>query len=105
MPKLEDLATRLLDEQRSELQRAVDLFEFQVAIFRDKQKSRTQARRFAAIKLMEHIGRENNVCVGDLRSALRLKGYEWLLEEALSNGWLSIRRLPSDKTFAKRLLQ
>jgi hypothetical protein len=103
MSELEELARQLLDEQRPELQRAVDLFEVQTAIFCDTGKVRRQARRFAAIKLMEHIERENKVTVGDLQSAFLLDGYKELFAEALSGGWLSLRRLPSDKTFASRL--
>jgi hypothetical protein len=103
MTKLEELTRQLLDERRPELQRAVDLFEVQTAIFCNKGKMRRWARRFAAIKLMERIERENNVTVGDLQSALLLDGYKELFAEALSGGWLSLRRLPSDKTFASRL--
>jgi hypothetical protein len=104
MPKLEELARQLLDKQRPELQRAVDLFEVQTAIFCNTGKLRRQARRFAAIKLMEQIERENNVTVGDLQSAFLLDGYKELFAEALSGGgWLSLRRLPSDRTFANRL--
>jgi hypothetical protein len=103
MMKLEELAKLLLNEQRPELQRAVDLFEVQTAIFCDNNKVRKQARRFAALKLMEHIERENDVIVGDLQAALLLVGYKELFAEALSGGWLSLRRLPSDKTFARRL--
>ena len=90
MPELEELATQLLDEQRPELQRAVDLFEMQTAIFCDKGKVRRQARRFAAIKLMEQIERENEVTVGDLQSAFLVDGYKELFAEALSGGWLSL---------------
>jgi hypothetical protein len=48
-------AERLLNEKRAESLRAVDLFEFQVAIFSNSFKKRKQARRYAAMKMMERL--------------------------------------------------
>jgi hypothetical protein len=105
MAELNELTRMMLDEQRSGLQRAIDLYEFQVAVFYDSSRARRQARRFAAIKMMEHLEKTNDVAPGNLLAALSIDGYEKLLAEAFhgSGGWLSLRRLPSDKSFAKRM--
>lgn len=104
MEKIDLLAERILDRRRSVYLRAVDLFEFQTAVFLDKKVWRQRARKFAAIKLLENLEEVNKVERGDLSSALRILQYEELLCDLLSQGWLPIRRLPSDRDFDERLV-
>jgi hypothetical protein len=75
MISISGIAERLLNEKRAESLRAVDLFEFQVAIFSNSLKERKQARRYAAMKMMERLDVEHGIPKGDIVRALKIDGY------------------------------
>jgi hypothetical protein len=104
MEKINQLAERIVDRRRSVYSRAVDLFEFQIAVFLDQKSWRQRARKFVAIKLLEHLEGVNKVERGDVWSALRIPEYKRLFGDLLGQGWLPIRRLPSDREFDERLV-
>jgi hypothetical protein len=105
MDDLKTIADRLLDPSRSELLRAVDLFEFQVGIFWDDEDVLDQARRFAAMKLMEHLEQTNDIKPGNLSEVADLKGYRRLYREVMDGSWIEVRRLPTDKDFDRLLIK
>src|SRR5947209_16408116 len=93
----------LLDEKQSLNARAVVLFEFQVAIFfPTSSRRRSQARRFAAMKLLENRESVLSLQGPELSFVERAKDPDYL--EILSmflgdaDGWRAIRKLPRDKS-------
>jgi hypothetical protein len=102
MRKLNDLANRILDENRSEMTRALDLYELQVGIFIPSQVR--QARMNCGMKLLDHLGDAHGFRSGDLTSASAVVEYRQLFDGILgAQGWAGICRLNSARKFDKKL--
>jgi hypothetical protein len=103
---LDDIVEKLCAQRGSVFERAVDLFEFQVGIFRPSKAARRRARVFAAIKLVEYLEKSMGLRPGiDLTKALKSKDFRYVFGEAFHGGWVTIRRLPSDKSFDNKILK
>jgi hypothetical protein len=104
MRKLNDLANRILDENRPEMTRALDLYELQVGIFIPSQVR--QARTNCGMKLLDHLGDVHGFRTGDLTSASAVVEYRQLFDDLIGGpGWAGISRLNSARKFDKKLKQ
>jgi hypothetical protein len=103
---LDDVVEKLCAQRGSPFEKAIDLFEFQVGIFRPSKRARRRARVFAAIKLVEHLEKSMGLRPGiDSSKALKFKDFRHVFGEAFRGGWVTIRRLPSDNSFDNKLLK
>jgi hypothetical protein len=103
MRQLNDLANRILDENRSEMTRALDLYEFQIGIFVPSQAK--QARMYCGMMLMDYLADTHGFRTGDLASASVVVEYRELFDSTLGErGWAGLFRLNSQK-FDKKLKQ
>jgi len=101
MRKLNDLANRILDENRSEMTRALDLYELQVGIFTPSQAK--QAGMFCKMMLLDHVADAHGFRTGDLASASAVVEYRELHDDLIGErGWAGLFRLNSQK-FDKKL--
>jgi hypothetical protein len=98
MTELEANVCRVLDPTCPELLRAVDLYELQVSPFRGGSNIRKRVRRIAAIKMLEHAERTMSA-----EDVVQIESYGILHREVMSGGWTAVRRLPSDRSFEKKL--
>ena len=99
-------ANRLLNRDRPEVIRAVDLYELQVAVFLQKMSHRNQALKFCAMMLLDHIEERDGVRKGDLGRAASLSDYCELFTEIMrERGWLGLSQLRSRHDFDIKLEQ
>jgi hypothetical protein len=102
MRQLNDLATRILDENRQEMRRALDLYELQVGIFIPSQVK--HARMNCGMKLLDHLADAHGFRTGDLTSASAVVEYRELFDDLIGErGWAGISRLNSARKFDKKL--
>jgi hypothetical protein len=97
-------ANRLLNRDRPEVIRAVDLYELQVGVFLQKKTLRDQARKYCAMMLLDHIEERDGVRKGDLAQAAALNEYCELFSEIMrERGWLGLSRFRSRHGFDTKL--
>jgi hypothetical protein len=104
MRQLNDLAKRILDENRPEMTRALDLYELQVGIFIPSQVK--PARMYWGMMLLDHLGDAHGFRTGDLASASVVVEYRELFDDIIGErGWAGLCRLNSAQKFDKKLQQ
>lgn len=104
MLDLNRAANRLLNADRPEVIRAIVLYEFQAAVFLQRNTDRCLARKYCAMMLLAHIEDRDGVRRGDLARAVSLSGYCELFGEIMrEGGWLGLSRLRSRYGFDTKL--
>ena len=104
MRQLNDLAKRILDENRPEMTRALDLYELEVGIFIPSQVK--PARMYCGMMLLDHLGDAHGFRTGDLARASVVVEYRELFDDIIGvRGWAGLCRLNSGRRFDKRLQQ
>ena len=104
MLDLNRAANRLLNADRPEVIRAIDLYELQAAVFLQRNTDRGLARKYCAMMLLPRIEERDGVREGDLAKAVSLSGYCELFGEIMrEGGWLGLSRLRSRYGFDMKL--
>jgi hypothetical protein len=104
MLDLNKFANRLLNPDRSEVIRAVDLYQLQAGVFLQKKTQRDHARKYCAMMLMDHIEERDGIRKGDLARAASLSEYGELFNEIMrERGWLGLCRLRGPHSFEIKL--
>jgi hypothetical protein len=104
MLDLNQFANRLLNPDRSEVIRGLDLYQLQAAVFLPKKTQRDHARRYCAMMLLNHIEERDGIQKGDLARAASLSEYCELFGEIMrERGWLGLSRFRSRHGFDTKL--
>jgi hypothetical protein len=102
MRELYDLGIQILNENRSEMRRALDLYELQTGAFLPSQVKR--ARKYCAMMLLDYIERRDNIRRGDLARAASQKDYCELFGEVMrQRGWMEFSQLKPFRGFQIKL--
>jgi hypothetical protein len=102
---LQEIAARILSDSRPQYLRAIDLFEFQVAVlFPDDDKMVNDARLFCAIKLLEHVAALNSSRLTNpprLVDLAAIPDYSHIFDEVIfpNGGLKKIRFLENARAF------
>jgi hypothetical protein len=104
MCQLNDLANRILNENRPETTRALDLYELQVGIFTPSQVK--QAGMFCGMTLLDHLADAHGFRTGDLASASAVVEYRELYDDVIGErGLAGLCWLNSAQKFDRKLQQ
>src|SRR5438046_1865378 len=104
MLDLNKFGKRLLNPDRSEVIRALDLYELQVAVFLQKKSQRDLARKYCAIMLMDHIEQRDVIPKGDLARAASVSQYREVFSDIMrERGWIGFWRLRGLHSFDSKL--
>ena len=104
MIDLNKFAKRLLNSDRSEVIRALDLYQFQAAVFLQKKTQRDHSRKYCAMTLMDHIEGHDGIPKGDLARAASVSQYGELYSDIMrERGWNGFWRLKGPHSFDSRL--
>ena len=106
MLDLNRIANRLLNADRPEAIRGIDLYELQAGGFLQKESHRSLVRKYCAMMLLDHIEERDGIRKGDLARAASLSEYCELFSEIMrERGWIGLCRLRPPHSFESKLQQ
>jgi hypothetical protein len=96
MLDLKRFANQLLNPDRPEVVRALDLYELHISLFLFKRNDQNLAHKYCAMFLLDYIEECDGVQKGDLAQAAKLKDYCELFDELMcEEGWIGLCKLGS----------
>ena len=89
-------ADQLLNPDRPDVVRALDLFELHVSLFLSKKNDQNLARKYSAMFLLDYVEECDGLQKGDLAQAAKLNQYCELFSELMrEEGWIGLCKLGS----------